>query len=594
MRIGIIGLRPRQVSDIQSRAFDIDLDFLTVKDADPAKVERFSRDKSRVVVMTGHVMRDAASMVPSEKRQFINGSVSALSRYLEEVVEEMKKSGYSGKQVEPWYSDVPYLPGGAVVEVEDWGPVGDTETPKVVVEVNPVQITVGEKMVQEEKKEAPVKIASQLPEGRRSQYLLPKSDILINYPNSGGVQNYQILLAAIPGDVVRFARPEGLSLASWRKRIEMTRHNYWKKHGLLLEAHFFNEYVDVQVMRIEEDVVPKNTLNLTIARDTSKDNPSRDMGKTEVFAVESEGVPATQGPAPRPTTPTLMDVATGDVLKTLAVSGSLPKAPSGPPPLPKHLREARQDRFKALLQVEADGDIRRMAQLCRKTSSQIERWLETGDISTFHALSLEQMFKLQDGWMDAKTPLGKRFMEETEEAEAVATEDQEEGIRRANLDSIRKENLKLIIEVVFFDDLAKFAQEIKRSAVDLWEWMNCAEVPDAEVRNIEQVYGLAEFELDSLLEEKEVPAKPVWPIMRGSERGPVEPTPIAPAPEVVEEVEAVVEEEAVPATKTTKARKEAKLWRDVLVAAVRYGQEVDVAIDDADEALEAYRERFGA
>ncbi len=135
-------------------------------------------------------------------------------------------------------------------------------------------------------------IASDVPEGRRSQYLLPKHDIVINYPNSGGVQNYSILQAALPGDVVRFARPEGLSLASWRSRIGSMRHYQWRYKGILLEAHFYNEYVDIKVMHIDESQVPANTDNWTIKERAEPVNEPRDMGQRQIFAVAEDGLPA--------------------------------------------------------------------------------------------------------------------------------------------------------------------------------------------------------------------------------------------------------------------------------------------------------------
>ncbi|WJJ54993.1 hypothetical protein [Xanthomonas phage RTH11] len=135
-------------------------------------------------------------------------------------------------------------------------------------------------------------IASDVPEGRRSQYLLPKTDIDINYPNSGGVQNYSILQAALPGDVVRFARPEHLSLSLWRSRITSMRHYQWRHKGILLEAHFYNEYVDIKVMHIDESQIPTNTDNWTLKERAEPINESRDMGERESFLVTEEGLPA--------------------------------------------------------------------------------------------------------------------------------------------------------------------------------------------------------------------------------------------------------------------------------------------------------------
>lgn len=594
MKIGIVGLRPRQVQDVRSRDIELDIEYLTVKEADPHRVECFSRDKDKVVLMVGHVGRVSFEQVPTSKRQLINGSVSALVRWLEEEVAQLTPATDKEDYSQPWHSDMAYLPGGDVVDAE-WGPVGDAEVPRTVVKVELVEQTVDSKASEEKSVPTPVKIARQVPEGRRSQYLLPKSDILINYPNSGGVQDYRILLAAIPGDVVRFARPEGLPLGKWRNRINAIRTWYWKRHGILLEAHLYEEYLDLQVMRTEEDVVPKNALNLTVTdvevvEEKTPLNPPRDMGQTDIYAVEKEGVPVTREiphRAPTPPVSTLMDAVGGDVLKGLAVSGALPPGPVGPPPLPEALVKARQGRLRRLIDVDFDGIAQMFAGRIQRSSAQVNAWLDGDEMSTFQARTIEDIFELPRGWMSGDVPLGENYAFERTQVEQV----EEEEVRLLEIDLHRTENVRLVIREVFHGSPENFAKEIGVPVLVVMSWMHGDSVSSEHARQIEQTYGLDEFELDTPLEQK-APVQPAWPIMRGSVVPTVEPTPIAPEPE--EEDVTAEEEETVSATPPLKAPKEAMLWRDVLVAAVRYGQEVDVAIDDADEALEAYRARFGA
>lgn len=165
-------------------------------------------------------------------------------------------------------------------------PVVVTEVPLVLPKLPPIP--------GQEKTDALAQVAVDVPEGHFSQYLLPKHDILVNYPNSGGTQNYTILMAAEPGDVVRFARPEGLSLSAWRGRIQATRWNYYNKHGILLEAHFFQAYVDLLVMRQDTVGPPVNTLTVSdreVSAEEERTFPSRSLGTTTTV-TSMDGIPS--------------------------------------------------------------------------------------------------------------------------------------------------------------------------------------------------------------------------------------------------------------------------------------------------------------
>lgn len=234
MKIGIIGLRPRQAADVLKRnlaheieCYDFDRPYTH------ATMTAFSRNKDHIVVMQKIVPRHATDGVEPSKLHMVLGSVSAVIRHIEELpapVEATETKATKSREKPPVYN-APKL------EEFAFDPEPVVEPMVKVVEEAPKVVAPPARL-----------IASNVPEGHRSQYLLPKSDILINYPNSGGVQNYGIMQAALVGDVVRFARPEGLSLANWMARIASMRSNHWLRHGMLLEAHFFNEYVDIQVM----------------------------------------------------------------------------------------------------------------------------------------------------------------------------------------------------------------------------------------------------------------------------------------------------------------------------------------------------------
>jgi hypothetical protein len=143
-------------------------------------------------------------------------------------------------------------------------------------------------------------VATDVPLGRFSQYLLPKHSIIVNYPNSGGVQNYAILRAANPGDIIRFARPEGLGLTKWRNRVTTNRHYYYTKFGILTEAHFYQEYVDLQVMRQDDPEAPKNVFNVSKREVTAEEElafPGRTMGRTVTHLIDDQSAaPMTEDP----------------------------------------------------------------------------------------------------------------------------------------------------------------------------------------------------------------------------------------------------------------------------------------------------------
>lgn len=416
MKIGIIGLRPRQISDMQKRKLVGDFVYHNEKYLSPASTLSFVRDKDLVFVQNSGMPKSCIQAIPRGPNVIFNvnkgGSISSLLQLVEETFKERGMELYEEgaeptpepvttqkRKVEPTTTDKPVVKtpekkvgklvapatlgdllvgvlaskkqqltavvpegrtseyrspeaelyvydGGTTPQIEtrlarcsvgevvrfNYGTSADTFSARLVTVQNVVaylnrkhgvdveahlyqdyvdfQVMTAFETALSKVEEAPKpvelktpapqlppavveqSIASDVPEGRRSQYLLPKHDIVINYPNSGGVQNYSILQAAVPGDVVRFARPEGLSLSNWRGRIGSMRHYQWKHKGILLEAHFYNEYVDIKVMHIDESQVPTNTDNWTIQERAEPVNESRDMGGREIFLVAEEGLPA--------------------------------------------------------------------------------------------------------------------------------------------------------------------------------------------------------------------------------------------------------------------------------------------------------------
>jgi hypothetical protein len=283
-KIGIMGLKPRQSSSIDLTAFPhLSVAFYDERSYSRAAVTKFVGNYDKVIVLQRNVPGPTTSYVPNEKLSIITGSVSSVVRELETIEQAQAASDTPAQKEEnkPKFK----IP-------KDWSaPSPEVLAMSVEEEVaKPEPEPVAEVAAAPEKKIQRVALAMDLPEGYRSQYSLPEvdCDVVVNFPNSNGVQSYMLLMAAEPGDVLRFARPADTSLTVWRQRINSVRWRYQKIHGKLLEAHYYQDYVDLQVMRKEE--VPTNTLNVKaeVTKVEAELFPSADMGSTVVVVTDSE------------------------------------------------------------------------------------------------------------------------------------------------------------------------------------------------------------------------------------------------------------------------------------------------------------------
>ena len=91
-------------------------------------------------------------------------------------------------------------------------------------------------------------IASDVPEGWSSQYVVPEDGLKVQRPDAQGRIRYTVLRGATPGQVFRFARPPHTDLATWRTRVTTARHYWWNHNDVLTEAHFYRGHVDLLVM----------------------------------------------------------------------------------------------------------------------------------------------------------------------------------------------------------------------------------------------------------------------------------------------------------------------------------------------------------
>lgn len=346
MKIGIIGLKPRQVADLNTRTFQHEV--ICMANADKrftsTSAAAFARDKDLVLILQQQVPKHILEGIPAKKRHTMAGSVSTVINYInnldkpqpapgpqlmhwsehETVKDDLPDMIRAGTPLEDLNEALAFF-GVRTLQLDEFkrlrkqgnqlvlsvGKPPKTKTPPVETTPAPVEekkiLTEAEQAeVQEEQSMAPprfdpkinakevaeilvehkvdhlfdppkdsmlptrdmvafplpVSLYSDVPDGHRSQYLLPKHEILVNYPNSGGVMDYTILKAALPGDVLRFARPEGVSMRVWRGRITAMRWNYFRNHKLLIEAHFYQDYVDLKIMEKLEDIVHQENFSM--------------------------------------------------------------------------------------------------------------------------------------------------------------------------------------------------------------------------------------------------------------------------------------------------------------------------------------------
>ena len=86
MKIGIIGLRPHQIADIQNRKFPFDFEFYTDKTVTRAKILAFAQRQAKVLIVVRGTTNDVPGWVDSEKKVIVHGAASAVVRALNGIV----------------------------------------------------------------------------------------------------------------------------------------------------------------------------------------------------------------------------------------------------------------------------------------------------------------------------------------------------------------------------------------------------------------------------------------------------------------------------------------------------------------------------
>ena len=287
MKIGIIGLRPRQISELQQRELPLDIVYYGEKNQTPAQIEKFAHDKDHVIIMAGHVARPVLSTVPSNKRQVITGSVSSVIRFLEERVRELPPAPKA--QINTTPKDV-------VEQAASPAPQEPT--------VRKVARAVNIQPRPEPPLNSHVELLAQVPRGYTTRYSTPVSPALILRPDRDGRIDYLPMKSLKVGDVVRSKRPHGLDLLLWQRRVGATRSYYSRMFGMVFEAHFFEAYVDMLLLS-------KGTEKAASTAPVSMPAKAEVVGGS---ASESPQAPAVEEPPMQDeSTPTVTPMQTSDL-----------------------------------------------------------------------------------------------------------------------------------------------------------------------------------------------------------------------------------------------------------------------------------------
>lgn len=195
MKIGILGLRPRQINDIRGRGFNGDLYFHEDKAMSPASVSSFQRDKDLLFVQVHGMPKSAVQAVTTGKNCYLNAgsSVSSLIRMIEGAFADLDQEAYRKNNSSP-------------------APKSEPVVVAPVVEAEPAVV-----------------------------HLLEMIE-----PNVDGTHNYSVITTGVVGQVFRFRQPSKLTQPVWRQRIHSMR-SYQKAKGFVVSVEFADGYVDVTV-----------------------------------------------------------------------------------------------------------------------------------------------------------------------------------------------------------------------------------------------------------------------------------------------------------------------------------------------------------
>lgn len=215
MKVGIIGLLPRQQALIQSQFPYLDFSFLTGKKLGGIALRRWSEGMDRIYTMTKFISHTDSGHVDKNKSQLIKGGISALARYLKHL---------------PKHTPVPEKPKIAFVSLP---------TPKVPTTPSKAFVM---------KKPTPAQPATP-PTKTPEPYEI--------HPNEQGRFDWTILRAAKKGDRIIVPVPEDVDPSRHFARVSVMKSSYKSNYGVEMTVQYLPDRAVLEVLSNKS--APKDT-----------------------------------------------------------------------------------------------------------------------------------------------------------------------------------------------------------------------------------------------------------------------------------------------------------------------------------------------
>ena len=241
MKIGIIGLRTRQLETLRQHQFGAEIIPYERDAITKTAIEGFSNRMDRVIYMTGHLPKHAHNYIPKGKIHIVPGNVglSGLIRHLNENYPTKltaKQEPLKNRTSTPEKAETP-------------SPIEAVE--KTSKEQKFIDATPQYQKVYDAKmgliKAAALWKCSLLPNARCLRYRTDSTPLEV--PKTGGrkTNDYSLLMAAETGDVLRYSHDPNKPLAALKANYQNQRKIYTKKLNREIEVHIFSTYADFYV-----------------------------------------------------------------------------------------------------------------------------------------------------------------------------------------------------------------------------------------------------------------------------------------------------------------------------------------------------------
>ncbi|QVD49254.1 hypothetical protein LUCX_184 [Xanthomonas phage vB_XciM_LucasX] len=248
MKVGILGLRPRQIAELQKQKLNGNVSFYNEKTPGVISVLAFVRDMDMLFVQSHGLPKRVYDAIPHGENRYFNtsGSVSSLLREMERVYAKHEMELYT-QPVEPvpTKSDKKGTAPAPAAKPRKYEP-GYVPAPRVV------PATIGDLLINALQARGG-QLSEIIPEGKTSEYTRPEQELVIHTVDpSGTTESYvETLKKAQIGQPVRFERPP-IDFSEWTDEIRALIYHLLMRHDVDLEAHFYTNYVDLQLMREQQ------------------------------------------------------------------------------------------------------------------------------------------------------------------------------------------------------------------------------------------------------------------------------------------------------------------------------------------------------